>query len=223
MSRRLLLLAGAALLCAALIPSGASASASASAAAASRGCVPRGAVQVEHVAGVREYYVRGRDPVPYASYSVCADRTGRRVALAYRALSPRGWAGEFVNAIRFAGNYVAAGLGWHDSYGRVRTYVRRVDLSTGRRQDTAVNCKNCSAPLQSGSVRITDLALTRLGNIAWIAEDTDRSDRYVVGRRDSRGRDVLARGAGIDPHSLAVRRSTLYWLQDGRAQDADLY
>jgi hypothetical protein len=215
MHRSLLLIASAALLCA-LLP----------ASAAARGCLPRGAVQVEKVAGVREYYVRGRDEggrLNAYTYAVCADRSGRRVGLAFRGLSPRGWAGESVDVIRFAGNFVAAGISEADSYYRTRTYVRRIDLSTGKRQDTRVNCKNCSAPLEDGRVRITDLVLSRLGNLAYIAEDTVRSDRYVVGRRDSRGPANLARGGDIDTHSLALKTTTVYWLAGGRAQDEDLF
>ena len=60
-------------------------------------------------------------------------------------------------------------------------------------------------------------------NQAFIAEVTDRADRYVVGRRDSRGPATLARAGDIDPHSLALKRTTIYWLAGSRAQDEDLF
>ena len=52
-----------------------------------------------------------------------------------------------------------------DSYYKVLLQLLRVNVADGSRQKTDILCKNCTAPLKSGTVRMNDLVLTRLGNV----------------------------------------------------------
>lgn len=64
------------------------------------------------------------------------------------------------------------------------------------------------------------------GSVAWIAEDRFLSENkpayYQLHAVDKAGSRVLAAGTTIDPHSLALAGSTLYWTQGGKPESAVL-
>jgi hypothetical protein len=62
------------------------------------------------------------------------------------------------------------------------------------------------------------------GSVAWVVHLIDEAGprEYEVRAFDTTGERVLAKGAHIDPGSLALARSTLYWTQDGKSQSAAL-
>lgn len=64
------------------------------------------------------------------------------------------------------------------------------------------------------------------GAVAWIAENREQSAGtkidYEVHAVDNTGSRLLASGTGIDPHSLALAGSTLYWKQGGKPMSAPL-
>jgi hypothetical protein len=57
------------------------------------------------------------------------------------------------------------------------------------------------------------------GSVAWIVES---SSEYQVRAVDKSGSRVLSSGTNIDPHSLALAGSTLYWTQGGKPKSAML-
>jgi hypothetical protein len=59
------------------------------------------------------------------------------------------------------------------------------------------------------------------GAVAWIVE-TGYPTEYQVHAVDSSGSRTLASGANVDPSSLALAGSTLYWTQNGQAMSAPL-
>ena len=72
-----------------------------------------------------------------------------------------------------------------------------------------------------GSIFIADLQLNSDGVAAAVIASRFSVPQYEVVRLAARG-EVLAEGAGIDPHSLALGRTTLYWTQDGTPRSASV-
>lgn len=98
-----------------------------------------------------------------------------------------------------------------------------VDLSTGRRlHDVATGTVSCGHyPGLSGVGPVRSLVLKQDGAVAWIAEHVQSlcsSPRGIceLHALDSHGERVLAIGPDIDPHSLTLLGSTIYWKQGGR-------
>lgn len=61
------------------------------------------------------------------------------------------------------------------------------------------------------------------GAVAWILESgASRPIEYQVHAVDAKGERTLASGSGIEPSSLALAGSTLYWTQDGQSFSATL-
>jgi len=54
------------------------------------------------------------------------------------------------------------------------------------------------------------------GAVAWIVSAGFRNGYYQVHALDGSGSRTLATGRSIDPHSLALAGSTLYWTQEGK-------
>jgi hypothetical protein len=73
----------------------------------------------------------------------------------------------------------------------------------------------------------TALVVKRDGAVAWIVEIVEESASgavvtYQVHAVDSTGSRVLAASSEIEPESLALAGSTLYWMQGGKPQSATL-
>ncbi len=60
------------------------------------------------------------------------------------------------------------------------------------------------------------------GSVAWIVETGEEEGRYQVHAVDKSGSRVLASGPNIDPSSLALAGSTLYWTQGDQPFSASL-
>ncbi len=61
------------------------------------------------------------------------------------------------------------------------------------------------------------------GAVAWIVETDREEGSYQVHALDGSGSRLLAEGAEIEPSSLALAGSTLYWTQGGKAMSASLH
>jgi len=71
-------------------------------------------------------------------------------------------------------------------------------------------------PGDVGNGGATDLVVKSDGAIAWIVETANEPTTTEVHAIDRTGSRLLASGAAIDPHSLALAGSTLYWTQGGK-------
>jgi hypothetical protein len=68
----------------------------------------------------------------------------------------------------------------------------------------------------------TSIVVKSDGAVAWIVDTVQKDERYQVHAVDKAGSRVLATGSDIDPHSLALAGSTLYWTEGGRPYSATL-
>ena len=72
-------------------------------------------------------------------------------------------------------------------------------------------------PQVSGNGFASDIAVKNDGAVAWINEnEVGETTEYQVHVLDKIGNRLLASGTDIDPHSLALSGSTLYWMQGGK-------
>jgi hypothetical protein len=78
-----------------------------------------------------------------------------------------------------------------------------------------------SRPSWVGIGPTTEIVLKSDGAVAWIVE-TGSPTEYQVHAVDQSGSRVLASGTDIDPSSLALAGSTLYWTQGGQPFSASL-
>jgi hypothetical protein len=70
---------------------------------------------------------------------------------------------------------------------------------------------------------VESLVLKDDGALAWIAQDDFVGHAsYQVHALDKTGGRVLAEGPEVEPHSLALAGSTLYWTQDGKPMSTTL-
>lgn len=75
-----------------------------------------------------------------------------------------------------------------------------------------------------GVGEVEALVIKANGAVAWVARDSERSfhvgsvdevRHFDIGAVDETGYHLVATGSDIDPHSLALAGSTLYWTQGG--------
>jgi hypothetical protein len=93
-------------------------------------------------------------------------------------------------------------------------------MPTGKLEESNPN------PESAGIGPAVTIVVKGNGSVAWIAEDRLLSENgptyYQVHAVDKTGSRVLAAGTNIDPHSLALAGSTLYWTQGGKPESAVL-
>jgi hypothetical protein len=77
-------------------------------------------------------------------------------------------------------------------------------------------------PLSVGIGLAVAIVVKRDGSVAWIVETGEEEGRYQVHAVDRSGSRVLASSPDIDPSSLALAGSTLYWTQGGQPATASL-
>ncbi len=77
-------------------------------------------------------------------------------------------------------------------------------------------------PLSVGIGQAVDIVAKRDGSVAWIVETNQEEGEYQVHAVDKSGSRVLASSPDIDPTSLALAGSTLYWTQGGQPFSASL-
>ena len=76
--------------------------------------------------------------------------------------------------------------------------------------------------LEFGIGDTTAIVVKSDGSVAWIVGTSKANGGYQVHAADGAGSSVLASGPDIDPSSLALARSTVYWTQAGQAHSAPL-
>jgi hypothetical protein len=103
-----------------------------------------------------------------------------------------------------------------------RVLVR--DLRTGRllRREPTGSSPNPAFEERVGVGWTTGLVVKSNGSVAWIALAEKAEGSYQVHAADTTGTRLLASGEGIDPSSLALAGSTLYWTQAGKPFSAPL-
>jgi hypothetical protein len=78
-------------------------------------------------------------------------------------------------------------------------------------------------PLVTGNGPISSISLKADGSVAWITVDSvGEATHYEVHALDKTGNRLLATGTDIDPHSLALAGSTLYWTQSDKPYSTPL-
>jgi hypothetical protein len=78
-------------------------------------------------------------------------------------------------------------------------------------------------PHVTGNGPASSISLKSNGSVAWITADSvGETTHYEVHALDKTGNRLLATGTDIDPHSLALAGSTLYWTQAGRPYSTSL-
>jgi hypothetical protein len=106
-------------------------------------------------------------------------------------------------------------------------WVAVVNLRNGKRlHRVRTATPPCEAKPYEGAI-VESLRLKEDGAVAWIAADEQRHcpvpfNMYEVHALDSSGERVLATGKDIEPHSLTLKGSTIYWKQGGKRLTASL-
>lgn len=77
-------------------------------------------------------------------------------------------------------------------------------------------------PLSVGIGPAVAIVVKRDSSVAWIVETDQEEGKYQFHAIDKSGSRVLASGPNIDPSSLALAGSTLYWTQGGQSFSASL-
>ena len=94
------------------------------------------------------------------------------------------------------------------------------DLRTGRvLHKVPTGMPEPAHPKLVGRGEAEGIVIKSDGAVAWINHS---ESQYEVHALDKTGERVLAVGSDIDPHSLALAGSTLYWTQGGKPMSATL-
>lgn len=120
-----------------------------------------------------------------------------------------------------AGRYAAIGEGGTSSQGEF-SEVTRVDLRSGKR--------TTAGPVRGGSGGdvsfVTDLEMKSSGSVAFVRAfaqgGSDQPRTYEVSTFSSGRTKTLSSGADVDPKSLALSGSILYWIKGGLPNSAAL-
>jgi hypothetical protein len=120
------------------------------------------------------------------------------------------------------GSIVAYGKSFVQSEPGSTSYLVIVrDLRNGRvLHDVPTGTSNPPYPTLVGDGPTTAIVVKSDGAVAWIVENLLK---YEVHALDKTGNRVLASGSDIEPHSLALAGSTLYWMQGGKPMSAVLH
>jgi hypothetical protein len=196
----------------------------ASAAAAERHpCEPRGSRTVE-ANQVARVFVQRRRTQEIARVYACAYRTRRVIQLGLykggsNCISSSGCSA--VDDIRLVRAYVAYSE-FHSGREITTSEVWRLDLRTGRHR--LIWEAGSFRPPFEVSAFVTDLELRRTGGVAWVAvlHREGTPSNYEVWKADVAGRALLDSGPEIDPDSLALSGSILYWMNAGAPRTATL-
>jgi hypothetical protein len=109
----------------------------------------------------------------------------------------------------------------------------RVNEAPPQRRDGAANAERpTGVPATLGAApkfeaiagigHTTAIVVKSNGSVAWIVNPNEASGHYQVHAADTTGSRVVSVGPDIDPTSLALAESTLYWMQGGQAHAAPL-
>jgi hypothetical protein len=173
-------------------------------AAKRRGCAKRDSRTILATENVRVYVVGQINND--RSYYGCLRFTGRRTLLA-EGTSSEAAGDRFAKFFQAYGQLVAFAA--IQRVHALQSYeVATVDLRTGR-----------TIRFDRGDAGVLDLRMARSGSLALLTSPT--SPRLpTVSKIESGGRTVLDSGSDVDPHSLAVAKTRIYWMRGGVAQSA---
>ncbi len=135
-----------------------------------------------------------------------------------------------VELITLSGSTVAYQYSMSGEVGWRRWIIAVRNLRTGqwqRRVPTGKLEEPNANPESAGIGPAVTIVVKSDGSVAWIAEDVELSPEnsptyYQVHAVDKTGSRVLAAGIDIDPHSLALAGSALYWTQGGKPTSTSL-
>jgi hypothetical protein len=167
------------------------------------------------------------------SYRGCAYGSRRSFRLGIVGVgSSRG--GVSTEHITLAGAFVAYETGRVVTEIESDLHVVVRNLRTGRTlTDVPTGVPLRSRPHYAGVGDVRTMVLNSSGAVAWIATDDLRSEGveretgheanyYDLYSVDRTGERLLASGTELDPHSLALGGSTLYWMLGGKPFSASL-
>lgn len=120
----------------------------------------------------------------------------------------------------YGGNRYSEGRG-EESVEEWHVVVR--NLRTGQvlhRVPTGMNEKD--HPKFVGDGPTSAIIVKADGAVAWITDTVQSENRYQVHALDKTGERTLAVGSNIDPNSLALAGSTLYWTQGRKPESTPL-
>ena len=201
---------------AAAIAAAALTAASSAPASAATPCATRGSKTVVATKTARVFKVRVRPRIgaAFSRYYGCLFSRNRRFRFAEDDFPEQsGW-----SHIRLAGAYVA--YAWHGSCAACDRAPRHVVVQS-LRSGRFVTRLAISSEDTAEDRTVTDLELRPTGSVAWINR-VGAGPAHEVQARDGAGARLLDSGPGIDPLSLALGGSTLYWTKAGVAASARL-
>ena len=178
--------------------------------ARAKACEFRGSRTVRRSRDVRIYTRENR------GYFGCHYDRGRSYRLgSFRDVGSPGFLGKS-DHLRISAPYV----GYETVQGRFSaSFTQAINLRTGRLARSVYNGGGTGSDVPLG---VTDVELSRSGAIAWILlitdTDTDGTRGEVrVGPRSLplRQATTIDRGPDVDPRSLVLRGTTLYWTNAG--------
>lgn len=150
-------------------------------------------------------------------YFGCHNRVGKRFRLTYTYRGRR----AVMRTPRLAGRFAAYSIPalFVEGEELLPAYVRVVDLRGGRklRLQGAVG-----SPADGPGSAVTDLELATTGAVAWIASYFRNGTRVYEVRKSEPENGLLDSGTDIEPRSLAVSESTVYWTKAGVPRSAAL-
>ena len=117
---------------------------------------------------------------------------------------------------------------WHVVVENLRTgrVLHEVPTGTASAQATTSESSGIRQPRYVGVGPVVTLVVKSDGAVAWIVDNEIPAQHvpaeYEVHAVDKTGSRLLASGAEIDPHSLALAGSTLYWTQGGKPMSSKL-
>jgi hypothetical protein len=148
-------------------------------------------------------------------YYACSYRRDRRIRIGI--VGEPGVFATSLTPIRLAGRFVAYATFLEGAADGSQAYVDVRDLRTGARTksvtagepDEGQFSHDFQGPIQ-------DLELRSNGSVAWIEKTFTTGDPlFRVVKHDAGGRAVLDAGTDVDPRSLALSGSRLYWTRGG--------
>lgn len=152
-------------------------------------------------------------------YYAC--RYGSRRARLLESSDPDGGGG--VGQVRLTGWHVAFDYLVCSREGPCTGSVRVLDLRTGRTRRSSTLPSDPGNPF-SGASEATDLEVTSAGSAAWIRPRRLATgiDLQVFKLEEHDAAVLLDQGTGIEPRSLAVSGSTVYWTDGGEPRAAPI-
>ena len=185
-------------------------------------CPPGGRAAVAADAQAEIYRVRrNQEEVEYRG-CVYGHSRSFEVGLRAECISDGGACGG-TSHLTLAGTLVAREKGIVSPVSGNSWLIEVEDLRTGKViRQVPTGATYPPNPRVVGDGPATAIVLKGDGAVAWIVDTVQETDRYQVHAVDSTGSRLLASGSDIDPSSLALAGSTLYWTEGGKSYSTTL-